>query len=65
MVLSGGDVRANWGPVGVVSMASDPAVNGAFVNVAGISMDGGGGCRRDARNSDSNLEARFPKEAPL
>lgn len=65
MVLSGGDVRANWGPVGVVSIASDPAVNGAFVKVAGMSIDGGGGCLRDARNSVSKREERFPNEAPL
>ncbi len=62
MVRSGGEVRANCGPVGVASMASEPAVKGAFVNVAGMSIDGGGGWRRDARNSDSNREARFPKD---
>ena len=49
MVRSGGDVTANWGPVGVASMASSPAVKGGFANVADISMDGGGGCLRDAR----------------
>ena len=65
MVRSGGDVTANCGPVGVVSMASKPPVKGGFVNVAGMSIDGGGGWRLDDRNSDSNREARFPNEAPL
>jgi hypothetical protein len=46
-------------------MASKPPVKGGFANVADMSIDGGGGCRRDARNSDSNREARFPNEAPL
>lgn len=58
-------MTANCGPVGVMSMASKPPVKVGFANVAGISIDGGGGCRRDVRNSGSNREARFPNEAPL
>lgn len=46
-------------------MASEREVEGASAIFAGISIDGGGGCRRDARNSDSNRDARFPNEAPL
>lgn len=48
--------------MGVVSIASVPPVNGAFANVAGISIDGGGGCLRDGRNSESNRDVRFPNE---
>jgi hypothetical protein len=58
-------VTANWGPVGVASMASDPLVNGGFAKVPEVSMDGGGGCLREARNSVSNREGRFPNEAAL
>jgi hypothetical protein len=58
-------VTANCGPVGVVSILSEPLVNGGFASVADMSIDGGGGCRRDVRNSESNLEARLPNEAPL
>jgi hypothetical protein len=46
-------------------MASEAVARGGFTNVVGISIDGGGGCLLDARNSDSNRDARFPKEAPL
>jgi hypothetical protein len=65
VVRSGGDVTANAGAVGVVSKASEPPVRGGFAKVAGISIDGGGGCLRDERNSDSKRDGRFPNDAPL
>lgn len=46
-------------------MASDAVAKGGFAYVEGISIDGGGGCLLDARNSESNRDARFPNEAPL
>jgi len=61
-------VRANCGPVGVVSIASavvGGTVNCVLPNVAAMSMDGGGGCLRDDRTSGSNRDVRFPNDAPL
>ena len=46
-------------------MGSSEPVNGALPKVAAISIEGGGGCLLDCRNSVSNREARFPNEAPL
>jgi hypothetical protein len=67
-VRSGGEVRANWGPVGVRSITfaepAEPAI-GASSRVAEVSIDGGGGCRLDARSSESNRELRLPNEDVL
>jgi hypothetical protein len=58
-------VRENCAPVGVISIALASADAGAFGNVDGMSMDGGGACRLNVRCSASIRGARLAKEAPL
>lgn len=65
MVRSGGDVTANCGAVGVMSIASESVVRGGFVKVADTSIGPGGGFLRGGLKSGSNRDGLLVKEVAL
>ena len=65
MVRSGGEETANCGAVGVMSMASESAVNGGFVMVAETSIGPGGGFLRGGLKSGSKRDGLFVNEVAL